>query len=93
MRWIEAMTDRNGVGTRDGQANDTGTLARRLSLAYDGPARAEVSQSDDSIQHAGWDGSMRRPETISNPIFRPGSPLGKWVPSGRRSARKPQTEN
>jgi len=60
MRWIEAHDLAQWGGTRDGQAK-VPELASRLILAVYGPAAALRFPSDDSIQHAGWDGVCDAP--------------------------------
>jgi DNA-binding XRE family transcriptional regulator len=60
MRWIEAHDLAQWGGTRDGQAK-LPELASRLILAVYGPAAALRFPSDDSIQHAGWDGVCDAP--------------------------------
>ncbi len=60
MRWIEAHDLAQWGGTRDGQAK-LPELVSRLILAVYGPAAALGFPSDDSIQHAGWDGVCDAP--------------------------------
>lgn len=59
-------------GTRDGQAK-LPELASRLILAVYGPAAALRFPSDDSIQHAGWDGVCDTPRDSTH------IPAGKSV--------------
>jgi DNA-binding XRE family transcriptional regulator len=60
MRWIEAHDLSQWGGTRDGQAK-LPELISRLILAVYGPAAMLRFPSDDSIQHAGWDGVCDAP--------------------------------
>jgi transcriptional regulator with XRE-family HTH domain len=60
MRWIEAHDLKQWAGSRDGQAK-LPELVTRLILAVYGPAATLRFPSDDSIQHAGWDGTCEAP--------------------------------
>lgn len=66
MRWIEAHDLAQWGGTRDGQAK-LPELVSRLILAVYGPAAALRFPSDDSIQHAGWDGVCDAPSIFFTP--------------------------
>ena len=80
MRWIEAHDLVQWGASRDGQAK-LPELASRLILAVYGPAAVLRFPSDDSVQHAGWDGMCDVPGKSTY------IPAGKsvWEMGGQRS--------
>jgi DNA-binding XRE family transcriptional regulator len=89
MRWIEARDLAHWGASRDGQGT-LPELAARLILAEYGPAAAIRFPSDDSVQHAGWDGVCVAP---GNTTYIPAG-QSAWEMGGQRSriAKKAQDD-